>query len=116
MIRTIQVTYEQPEQQCKREEHCDATVLGGLFKALIRQGLQPLPRSPFIGLSFRDLQCHFGQASLPTLCEYLSSHGERYYYRDRYGRNCVYDKCGIKERINDSLSSVAQRLQGLELE
>lgn len=117
MIRTIQETYGQPEERCKQVKHCDAMVLGGLFKELVSQGLQPLPRAPFIGFSFRDLQRGFGQMSLPSLCEVLPLYGgDRYYSSSRSRYSSTTTKCGVKVRISDTLSSVEHCLQGLELE
>ena len=103
-------------------------VLGGLLKALISQGLQPLPSPPFTGLSFKNLASNFDKMSLPTLCgvtfkrrcarcydeDVLSCYDEDAVSCSPYGMEKT--KCEIKKTINDRISLVEQGLQGLELE
>ncbi|KAF7507992.1 hypothetical protein GJ744_009889 [Endocarpon pusillum] len=113
-IRTIQVAYVQPEMQCTYP-NCDAMALGGLIKALTSQGLQPLPRPPFTGLSFKWLASNFKKMSLPTLCG-VNGHFRTHYYTEDFENSHSHAECGIKRTIIDRLSLIEQGLQGLELE
>ncbi len=66
--------YKGPSKQCMHAGHgnsCDAMTLGKLMRELKRTGLDPLPRSPFHGLTFASLMEKLGEMRLTSLCEEL---------------------------------------------
>jgi hypothetical protein len=116
-IEDIKDSYEYPQKQCHRHEHCDATVLGSLMKALKKQDLLPFPTYPYVNLLFKSLASKLRSMPLATLCELLpSKKWPRYeYYEDDEGRH-EYGKCGVKDQIHELLDSVENTLDGIDLE
>jgi hypothetical protein len=126
-IEDIKDSYEYPQKQCHRHEHCDATVLGSLMKALKKQDLFLFPTYPYVSLSFKSLASKLRSMPLATLCELLPSKNwpryeyydddegkHEYYYDDE--RRHEYGKCGVKDQIHELLDSVENTLDGIDLE
>jgi hypothetical protein len=79
-------------------------VYGGLILRLRSIGYFPIPDSPYRKLCLKDVSQKLRDMHVPTLC-------------DRIGRS-YYDtgQCGIKARIDASINSLQEHVDGLDLE
>lgn len=103
---------------CSRQTHCpcrlsecDATVLGGLQRALKANKLLPLPGPPFTGLSIKTFTETLRNLQLPSLCK--SMHNPHGYS----GHSCSGGKrCGVVEEITNKMREMEERPKGLSLD
>jgi hypothetical protein len=83
--------------------------LGTLLRALVEEGLLPLPSYPFEGLSFKSMASKLRAISAPSLCQVLGNTWTECY--DKNSSSSLVDK-----RIEQTLSSAGvDILRGLEL-
>ncbi len=89
-------------------DRCDALTLGMLLRGLKRQGLSPLPVPPYHGISFEGLGLVIKDMRLTTFCFEL-----RQVRQDRTPHSYATLQCGIRGRIEDSVSAARSKLSGL---
>jgi hypothetical protein len=112
-LHKIQDEYIRGVQRCNKHEDCDTLVLGGVLKAFNDEGILPFPTQPFNGLSFEGLSIKFGQMKLRTLCQLNPRYGG---YESSYWRDQVRTGCGGRRELDSIITSMAEGLQGLELD
>jgi hypothetical protein len=79
-------------------------VYGGLILRLKSIGYFPIPDSPYRYLCLKDVSQKLRDMHVPTLCDHIGSR--------RYAKR----PCGIEARIDASINSLQEHVDGLDLE
>ena len=78
------------------------------MKGLTTAGLNPLPLSPYQGISYSKLSTSLKNMSLPTLCELLPA--------TTNSLNKQISDCGVKKRLHDKVEKAGSILKAINLE